>query len=185
MLSGSSGKHATTQPDRAETTGGTQVRYILTALFLAALWLAMSGVYTPLVMGLGLASVALVTFVLMRMARIDGDHPDMRLNPLAYLRFFAWLMVEIARSNLAVARIILSPRMGLRQHLFFTPTNQRTDVGQVTFANSITLTPGTITVETEPDRFLVHALDYDAATPGQLADMDARVAAVETRRGAP
>ena len=71
--------------------------------------------------------------------------------------------------------------MRLKQRMLTVPAEQVTDVGRVTFANSITLTPGTITVETEHHSFLVHALTDDAADAEALKDMGARVSAVESR----
>jgi multicomponent Na+:H+ antiporter subunit E len=92
-------------------------------------------------------------------------------------------MVEIAKANWAVTKIILSPNMPIRQHLFAIPFSQRTDLGQVIFANSITLTPGTITIETESDDFLVHAVSYSDSDLEALADMDRRVTATESEGG--
>ena len=153
---------------------------VVTALILAALWLLMSGIYKPMVIGFGAASVLLVTLVISRMNAVDGDHVEMRLKPVGYTMYLLWLLGEIAKANWAVTKVILSPDMLLRQHLFATPTTQRTDLGQVIFANSITLTPGTITVETETDRFLVHALSYSDNDLAALADMDRRISATET-----
>jgi multicomponent Na+:H+ antiporter subunit E len=69
--------------------------------------------------------------------------------------------------------------MLIRQNLFTVPYTQRTDLGQVIFANSITLTPGTVSVETETGHFLVHAVSYTENDMDALADMDARVSATE------
>ena len=69
--------------------------------------------------------------------------------------------------------------MPIRQHLFRVPTSQTTELGQVIFANSITLTPGTITVETEGHGLLVHAISYSEDDDKALAEMDRRVSATE------
>ena len=90
------------------------------------------------------------------------------------------LAVEIAKSNIAVTKTILSSSMPIKQKLFNVPYTQRTDLGQVIFANSITLTPGTVTVETEDGHFLVHALSYSHDDLEALAVMDRRVRAAET-----
>lgn len=155
------------------------MRYALTMIILMALWLLMSGIYKPLIVGFGVASVIMVGLIGLRMDRQDRSHPDMRLSPLRFVGYFMFLLKEIAKANWAVTKLILAPRAHLRQHLFHTPITQKSDIGQVTFANSITLTPGTITVETEPGRFLVHALDYSAGVPDELADMDRRISHCE------
>ena len=155
------------------------MRTALTVLVLFALWLLMSGIYKPLIVGLGVASVLLVVFVVRRMDEVDEDRLELRLKPMKFIGYFGWLLVEIAKSNLAVTRLILAPDMPLRQHLFRAPYTQKSDLGQVIFANSITLTPGTISVEVEDGEFLVHALDYSDDDMDALAEMDARVTATE------
>lgn len=159
------------------------MRTIGTVIVLSALWLLLSGIYTPMITGLGAASVLLVVFIIKRMDAQDGERVKFHLAPFRFVKYMIWLMAEIARSNWAVTRIILSRNMNIRQHLFTVPYTQKTDLAQVIFANAITLTPGTITVETEEGQFLVHAVCYSPDDPAALADMDARVTACETKRG--
>lgn len=162
------------------------MKRVVMALGMMALWLLMSGIYKPMLIGFGVASVALVIWVLARMDKADGDQLHWHLKPLAFIGYVIWLLGEIAKANWAVTRIILSPGLRQRQHLFVVPVTQKTDIAQVIFANSITLTPGTITIETEPGRFtetgrfLAHALNYSEDDPAALADMDRRVSACET-----
>lgn len=158
---------------------GGILRTIGAAIILMLLWLLMSGVYTNLVIGLGIASVILAVFVARRMDAVDGMRVEISISPLQFIGYFIWLFVEIAKANLAVTRLILSRGPRTRQHLFAVPYSQRTDLAQAIFANSITLTPGTITVEVEPGHFLVHAVDYSDDDPDALADMNRRVAATE------
>lgn len=160
------------------------MRTIGIAIVFFALWLLMSGIFEPFIIGLGAASVLLTLFITSRMDAQDGDRVKLLLAPVKYARYLAWLMLEIARANWAVTKIILARDMPIRQHLFKTPYTQKTDVGQVIFANSITLTPGTITVETEEGHFLVHAVSWSEDDPDALADMDTRITACETAGGA-
>lgn len=157
------------------------MRTIFTAVFLFALWLLMSGIYKPMIIGFGAVSVVLIMVVTRRMDAADGDRVQLGLKPLAFLGYLIWLLVEIAKANWAVTRIVLSPKMPIRQHLFKVPFSQKTDLAQVLFANSITLTPGTISVETGPDDFLVHALAYCAEDNLALAEMDRQVSLTERR----
>lgn len=162
-----------------ENGGRKSVRLVLTAIALFALWLLMSGLYKPLIIGFGVASVILVLIVTRRMDAVDDDRLDVSLRPVAFVGYLVWLLVEVAKANWAVTKIILSPKMPIRQHLFEVPNTQKSDLAQVVFANSITLTPGTISVETEERHFLVHALGYSDGDIAALADMDARVTATE------
>jgi len=159
------------------------VKTIASATFMIALWLLLSGIYKPMLVGFGVASVILVLFVVRRMDQVDGDYLTVALNPIKFLTYFIWLLGEIAKSNWAVTKIILSGQAPQRQHFFDIPYSQSTDLGQVIFANSITLTPGTLTVETEQGDFQIHALDYSDEDLEALADMDRRVSAIETGRG--
>ncbi|WGI23338.1 Na+/H+ antiporter subunit E [Amylibacter sp. IMCC11727] len=158
------------------------MRTILSALTLFALWLLMSGIYKPLVVWLGLASAIIAVLVVRRMDIVDGHRLSIPLKPLKFITYLGWLMKEIAVSNIAVTKLILSQKMGLRQHLFRVPNTQRSELAATVYANSITLTPGTITVEIDSEAFWVHAASFDDATHDALADMDARVSAIETGR---
>jgi multicomponent Na+:H+ antiporter subunit E len=140
----------------------------------------MSGVYKPLVIGLGAVSVIVAIFVAHRMNKVDGQPIQFHLKPIAFLGYFLWLLVEIAKANWAVTKVILSPKMRMRQHLFLVPYHQKSDLGQVIFANSITLTPGTISVEVTDGNFYVHAIDYSPDDDAAIADMGARICATES-----
>ncbi len=155
------------------------MRNIAIVIALFALWLLLSGIYTPMIIGLGFASSLLVLVIIIRMDKRDGDSIEIRLSPFRFAKYMVWLMIEIARANWAVTKTILSRNMNVRQHLFTVPYTQKTDLAQVMFANSITLTPGTITVETEDGQFLVHAISYSDDDPAAIADMDARITACE------
>jgi multicomponent Na+:H+ antiporter subunit E len=155
------------------------VKIIGSIIVLATLWLLLSGVYKPLVVGLGAVSVLLVVFVVRRMDAVDDERLTLALGPVRAVGYLIWLLGEIAKANWAVTRIVMAPEMSIRQHLFGVASTQQTALGKTVFANSITLTPGTITVGTAPGRFLVHALDYSADDDGALADMDRRVSATE------
>lgn len=157
----------------------SQLRKVGSVIILLGLWLLLSGIYEPLVIGFGVASVLVVVLVAQRMDDADGDRLDVRLKPVAFSKYILWLFVEIAKANWTVTKIILSRKMPIRQHLFSVPFSQKTDLGQVIYANSITLTPGTISVETEPKHFLVHAVAFTSDDKAALADMDRRVSAVE------
>ncbi|MEM0977843.1 MAG: Na+/H+ antiporter subunit E [Pseudomonadota bacterium] len=156
------------------------MRYLIGAVVLFALWLLISGVYKPLTIGLGVASTLFAIWISARMNRVDGQPNDIRINDFRVLQyFFGYLMVEIAKSNWAVTKLILSLRKDPQSNYVVVPHGQKTDLGETIFANSITLTPGTLTVETSVDAFRVHVLDYQESDMDALADMNARVCEVE------
>ena len=156
------------------------VRAISLGIGLFGLWLLLSGYFEPLLLAFGILSCLGIVAISSRMNVIDQETVPLQVKP-SIIFYWIWLGREIAKANLAVARTILSPKLALQQSILRVPYTQRTDVGMVTFANSITLTPGTITIETEPGHFIVHALTEAAADKDALADMDRRVTAVEAR----
>ena len=153
------------------------------AAVLMGLWLLMSGVYKPMVIGFGAASVVLVLVIVRRMDRVDGDRLDASIDPLKAVGYFAWLLVEIAKCNWTVTKVILSPGLPTRQHMFVVPYTQRSDLGAGCFLKLDHTHPGTISVETEQGHFLVHALSYGPRDDVELADRwIAGSAALKVRR---
>ena len=150
------------------------------ALFLFAFWLLLSGHYTVWLVTAG--AVVSVTLALLgrRFGFTDEEgHPIDRI-PLA-IAYWPWLAREIVKSAIGVTRIILDPKLPISPQLFHTKVSARTPVGVATYANSITLTPGTITVaiDREHDRFLVHSLTKAGADDVEAGEMDRRVARFE------
>ncbi len=149
-------------------------------LALAACWLLLSGHFQILLLSLGAASVAFCVWIAVRMDLIDHEGVPMHIT-WAGLRYLPWLMWEIIKANVDVARRVIHPSLPIAPSLFDAPISQKTDLGQVIYANSITLTPGTVSVDLDPGVIRVHAL-HDGAAAGVLdGEMDRRVRAVEGR----
>ncbi len=159
------------------------VRLLAMGLGLFALWLLLSGLFKPLLIGLGVLSCAITMAIAHRMGIFKRTVGTPRQSVVKFTTYLGWLAIEIAKSNWAVSKVILARSLSLQQSLFNVPTSQQSDLGKVLFANSITLTPGTITVETEDGSFLTHALTDDAADMDALAEMDSRVTAIEHQDG--
>jgi len=92
------------------------------------------------------------------------------------ISYFSWLFVEIVKANVAVVRAVISPNMEVSPTLVKIPTPQQSDIGKVMFANSITLTPGTVSVDLQEDHILVHALLSEMSDPADFNDMAERSA---------
>jgi len=148
------------------------------ALALAAtlfvFWLLLSGIYTPFLIGAGLASALAVALLARRMAILDREGHPIHVA-LAGLAYWPWLVKEIVKSGWQVSRLILDPKLPVSPTLVRFKPSQKTAVGLATHANSITLTPGTITVDAGRDEFLVHALTREAAQGVVASEMDRRV----------
>jgi multicomponent Na+:H+ antiporter subunit E len=151
---------------------------LLVALF--ALWLVLSGYFKPFLLSLGILSCLFTVYLASRMKLLDDEAVPLQLRP-SLLLYWGWLGREVFKSSIAVSKVILAREMPVSQQLIAVPCTQKTEMGHVIFANSITLTPGTVTVESGNGRFLVHALTEDFAAPEGFADMGKRVTAVEAR----
>ena len=147
-------------------------------VFLYAFWLLLSGHYTPLLMGFGAVSCGLVVYIAHRMDVIDHEGHPSHLS-LKILPYWAWLCWEIVKSNIDVAKVILSPKLPISPVMFKTKASQSQELGQVIYANSITLTPGTVTVGLVDGVLEVHALTVEGAEAVLTGDMDRRVCTVK------
>jgi len=148
------------------------------AAALYCFWLLMSGHYTPFLLAAGLASAVAVALLAQRMEIADREGLPLHLT-LAAAAYWPWLLKEIMKSGWEVAFIILHPRLPISPHLVRIAPSQKSAVGLVTHANSITLTPGTVTVEADHREFLVHALTRAGAEGVRAGEMDWRVSRFE------
>lgn len=156
------------------------LRMLLFTLVLFATWLLWSGFFKPLLLGLGVLSCLLTLYIVRRMDYFKNEmiafHYDFRL-----VGFWFWLGREIIISSLEVARVVL------RRHLEIEPTLVHIDADslspgdQVLLGNSITLTPGTLTLDVHEGRLLVHALTANGAAALEGGEMQRRVAALGSR----
>lgn len=152
----------------------------LVSLFLALMlfWLALSGHYTPFLIGAGTACSLVCVAAAVRMGASDREGHPLQLFARAP-GYYAWLVWEIVKSAWGVTRIILDPRLGISPTMTRVRASQRSAAGLATYANSITLTPGTITTAVDGDVLTVHALVRDGAIDLEGGVMDRRVTRFE------
>jgi len=141
-------------------------------------WLLLSGHYTPMLLSFGVGSCVLVVYLSLRMDVVDEE--GVPLHASGRLAFYLpWLMKEIFVANLKVARIILAPKLVISPRIVVFHGSQQTDLGLVIYANSITLTPGTITIGVDGQDFEIHALTAADLETGEEDEMDRRCTWVE------
>ncbi len=146
-------------------------------VLLAAAWVLWSGHYHALTLALGAASCVGVTIIAARMRQ--PDHQDPYLFALRSFGYGPWLLWEIVKANIDVAKLIVARDMPISPRLIRVKASQRTVVGEVVYANSITLTPGTISLDLRDGEILVHALTAESAAGVMEGEMDRRVTAIE------
>lgn len=154
------------------------VQAVSLALGLFATWLLWSGHTDFFLVGLGLLSVALVIYVANRMTIMDREGVPVHLTRNIFT-YWGWLLVEIVKSNITVARIVLSPGLPISPTVVRIKGEPESDLSRVILANSIILTPGTLTLDLKDGIFTVHALTEDGARDIEAGAMNRRVGALE------
>jgi multicomponent Na+:H+ antiporter subunit E len=152
------------------------LRTSLLFIFYFLIWLLLSGHYDPLLLSLGLLSCALCLYVTWKANFIDNE--GLPLHLLLRLPVYTiWLFKEIIKSNLDTAKIIILNNPNPQN--FRVKSTQKTEAGKVMYANSITLTPGTVTTQLDEDVLEVHALTAEMADDVKSGQMDKMVTWLE------
>jgi len=146
---------------------------------LVVVWLLLSGHTEPFLLGFGLLSCIAVVLIVRHLGVLDPEALPVHLGIRPFL-YIPWLLVEIVKSNIYVARVIVAPKLAIQPQVIRVPASQRSEVARVIFAHSITLTPGTISLDVDQDSVLVHALTDETAAGLLEGEMDRRVAALES-----
>ena len=154
-------------------------RSLITLLSLFLFWLLLSGMFVPFLLAAGVGSAIAVLLFTRRLDIIAAEAEPTYLNWFKFAAYGPWLIKEIMVAAWDVSKRILNPRLPISPTLVEFSPSQTTDTGLVIHANSITLTPGTISVEVEPGRFLVHALSREGGASLAGSEMDRRCASLE------
>lgn len=172
---------------------GGPIRSIVLVLLLVGVWLVWSGltvvvdlsgegpivsvphVLLPVFM---VGSVGFTAWLVNRMDAVDHEGGPVHLTG-RFAAYLPWLIKEIVLSNIHVAQVILDRDLPIAPQLVRVRTTQQTDLGHVIHANSITITPGTVSLDVRDGTILVHALTAETADGVKSGDMDKRVTWVE------
>ncbi len=147
-------------------------------LMLVIFWLLNSGHNSALMLSLGAASIALVLYIAHRMDVVDHESQPVHLS-LKLPGYFVWLLKNLVHANIAVVKHIWLGNGSISPTLTTVKASQKTNVGKVIYANSITITPGTVTVDLVDDRIIVHALLRKNIQALKTGEMDRRVSRLE------
>ena len=149
------------------------VRAAVTFLILFAFWIVLSGYFDAFHIGAGIICCAIVTFISSDLLfQSPGKIPASAATFTRFLLFLPRLMVSILVANIDVAYRILHPKMPVDPGLITVETSFADDVLRTAFANAMTLTPGTITVEVSGNTFVVHALMQEQAEEDLLVNRE-------------
>ena len=163
---------------RHASGGGRSLRIWSLAVCLFLFWLALSGHYSFFLVTVGAVTAIGCALLASYVRAADEEGHPIHLAPAA-LTYLPWLAVEIAKSAWSVTKVVLDPRLPISPTMTTVRARQRSTIGVAVYANSITLTPGTITVGVDGDELLVHALVEDGAIDLEGGGMDSRVSRFE------
>lgn len=143
---------------------------------MAVLWLMLSGHYdSTLLLSLGAGSAVFASGLAWRLHILDVETaPYHKL--WRFFIYWPWLLWEVVKANVIVIRTILTPDMVLTPRMVRVKTLPHSDIGRALFANSITLTPGTVSVDLDDDEVIVHAILKELTGKDDFAAMAARCA---------
>jgi multicomponent Na+:H+ antiporter subunit E len=171
-----------------ESTGSSRLRllrrpeYLVHCGVLFAFWYVLSGSSKPFYLALGLlsaAAVAALTYEMQFTEQAHAHHRSMHFFALPWFRltrYSHWLFKEIVLANWAVLKVVLDPRLPADPELLRYRTRLESSFGRTLLANSITLTPGTITVDIDGDDFVVHALVGGEGAVAGIAAIEKQIA---------
>ena len=136
------------------------------SIVLVAVWLGWSGIYQPLLLSFGIASVLISVYVTASLESLDNEGQPIQWT-IKMLWYLPWLLKEIVVANIDVMKKVVSPSIDNPETKVISPTwvkvaaPQKSRLGLTLFANSITLTPGTVSVDSGDGYIWVHALSHE------------------------
>lgn len=156
------------------------MKYFILACTLVLFWMLLSGHTSILLLTLGLASVLLVTWLVSRMDRND-DAPIRMLFSIKFISYLGWLIWQVIVTNIDVAKRIWNPSLPIKPASRKIKVKIKDPLIKTIYANSITLTPGTVTTEVGEDYFIVHALNSEGLDELEEGEMERRLICLEER----
>lgn len=151
-----------------------KIQTLSLGLLLVGFWLLNSGLFKPLIFILGAISIVLVLIISSRMKVIDEESQPLHLTK-SIPGYYLWLLKELVMSNIKVVSTIWQGNLQLQPALATIKMDHLSDMGKVIYANSISLTPGTVTTDVTENSITVHALDVSSISDIQSGEMEARV----------
>jgi multicomponent Na+:H+ antiporter subunit E len=155
--------------------------FFVTAVFMFGYWVVLSGYFDAFHLISGAVSSLLVAWFSHDL--FAGKSPNIPLEfrrVVRFLRYLPWLMWEIVKANIDLVYRTLHPSMPISPRMIRFQNTLKDEMGITTLANSITLTPGTVTVDANEEEYIVHAISEEAAEGLLAGDMARQVKFIET-----
>lgn len=144
---------------------------------LFSIWVIWSGMFDAFKLSLGVISCLIVTYTTHNILFTHEKFSSKQIVEVwRFIKYMPWLLWQIVLSTIHVAGLVLSPKMPIEPHMIRLKVRLKKDISIVTYANSITLTPGTITVDITDGEFYIHCISKKVASDLLAGEMENRVA---------
>lgn len=152
------------------------MKFVVTFFILLGFWFLLSGEFTPLLIILAVISSIIVSFLTKDLFFKENINIKLIIKIFMYA---PWLVWQIVLANIQVLKILLKPNLDIDPSMVEFVPQVKTDIGITLLANSITLTPGTVTIFADKDHFFVHALGPEFAEGLSGGEMEKRILEIE------
>ncbi|MBI5755691.1 MAG: Na+/H+ antiporter subunit E [Nitrospirae bacterium] len=153
--------------------------FILTAVIMFLFWILLSGEFGFILIASAIISCLFVSYLSHDLLIGKANVRLGLIRIFRFIKYLPWLMWQIVLSNIDLVKRTLHPKMPISPTIFSFKNELRTEMGMVALANSITLTPGTITVDVNEDEFIIHAVALELAEGLMEGEMQRRIKAIE------
>ncbi len=154
--------------------------YIILFVALFFFWVILSPRMDIAAIILGIFIAGIITIFNHQMIVNRNERPVVFFkNITRFISYLVVLLVEIIKSNIHVAKIVLDPKLPIDPHMIKIPVKSRKEIYQVLYGNSITLTPGTLTVDIADGMYIVHALTKEAAKGLEDSVLEKKILEIE------
>jgi multicomponent Na+:H+ antiporter subunit E len=153
--------------------------FLITTIAMFSFWILLSGEFTFILITSGIVASLIVAYLSHDIFIGKADIKSETGRVFRFFRYLPWLLWQIILCNLEIAYLVLNPKPLVDPQLVRFKPDAKTDLGIVTLANSITLTPGTVTVEANREEFVVHAIWQKSAEGIINGEMQQRVKEIE------
>jgi multicomponent Na+:H+ antiporter subunit E len=156
------------------------IRILIATVVLFSVWLLLSGHFGLLLLSLGLLSSIFVAWVSEKLGLFNSDYTTLKLNS-KLPKFLPWFFIEVIKSNIDVSFRILHPKLPIEPNIITLDVSHHSDVATAVYANCITLTPGTYSLDLNADNIVVHSLTRALAEDLKTGAMSKRISALESK----
>ncbi|OGW42044.1 MAG: hypothetical protein A2010_06215 [Nitrospirae bacterium GWD2_57_9] len=152
--------------------------YFLTFLILFPVWVIWSGMLDAFHLALGVISCAIVALLSHDLLFKRRTFNTWARESGRFMAYLPWLLYQVVIANFHVVYLVLHPKMPIEPRIVRFRSGLKNELAQVVFANSITLTPGTITADIVEGEYVVHAISKKTADDLVSGDMEKRVSRI-------